>query len=107
MGKPNIIDLINSEEWKACVEFIKKPIPLYHQRPWPTPPISPFAIKPKPPIQTIKRTRRRQLTLDRAMRQANKAGITVKSATLTPDGVKLDLGDQANSDQPNPWDSVQ
>jgi hypothetical protein len=93
----------DSPGWRALCAFAKNPNAyLYPDDPEPW-----EVITTKPPTKKLKRTRQRQLTLDRAMRQANKAGVAVKSATLTPDGVKLDLGDQANSDQPNPWDSVQ
>ncbi|WP_283807437.1 hypothetical protein [Bradyrhizobium jicamae] len=42
----------------------------------------------------------------RALRQANKAGVSVSSAMVKPDGVVLELG-ETTPDQPNPWDSVQ
>ena len=53
-----------------------------------------------------KRTRKRKVTLDQAMKQANKAGIAVSVATINPDGsASLQLGEAAQ--QSNPWDSVQ
>jgi hypothetical protein len=56
--------------------------------------------KPKP-----KQTRKRKVTLARALQQAGKAGVSISSATVKPDGVMLELGE--TPDQPNPWDGVQ
>lgn len=57
----------------------------------------------KPPAK--KRSRKRKMTLDRAMRQVDKAGLRIASATLTPEGVKLELGEVDQT--ANPWDSIQ
>ncbi len=87
----------NDQAWKSLCEFVKHR-PVDDPEPWEVTTV-------KPTVKPVKRTRKRKLTLDRAMRQASKAGIAVSSATLTPDGVKLELGEATN--QTNPWDSVQ
>ena len=56
-----------------------------------------------------KRSRKRRVTLDRAMRQAKKAGMNVSAATLNADGsVKLEFGDndQNHHHQQNDWDTL-
>jgi hypothetical protein len=58
------------------------------------------------PRKKIK-TRKRKVTLARALKQAGQAGIAIRNAMVTPNGVELQLGEAATSDQPNPWDSVQ
>jgi hypothetical protein len=60
-----------------------------------------------PPEKKIK-TRKPKVTLDRVMKQANKAGIAVSGVTLHPDGsATLQFGEpQQSNGQPNPWDSV-
>ena len=52
------------------------------------------------------KTRKRKMTLVRALKQATRAGLSVSEATIKPDGVTLQLG-EATPDQANPWDSVQ
>lgn len=61
---------------------------------------------PTTPRRKIK-PRKRKLTLDRALRQAEKAGLRVASAVLTPEGVKLELGESEGGQTANPWDTVQ
>lgn len=52
-----------------------------------------------------RRTRKRRVTIDRAMRQAAKAGVSVSAATITADGgVTLSLG-EGQADR-NEWDDV-
>jgi hypothetical protein len=51
-------------------------------------------------------TRKRRVTLDRAMRQAKKADVTVSAATLNADGsVTLSFGEDDHHDQ-NDWDTL-
>jgi hypothetical protein len=51
-----------------------------------------------------RRRRYRRVTLQRALRQADKAGVTVSGATLNPDGSIMLQFDQAHG--PNEWDNV-
>jgi hypothetical protein len=58
------------------------------------------------PDQIPKPSRKRRITISRAMKQAAEAGLTVKGVVVKPDGaVELQLNEAA-SDQPNPWDSI-
>lgn len=57
-----------------------------------------------------KRMRKRRITLDRAMRQASKAGVAVNGAIVNSDGsVTLTFGEPANGSakEVNEWDTVQ
>jgi hypothetical protein len=55
-----------------------------------------------------KRTRKRKMTLDRAIKAACRAGVNVINATMAQDGsVKLQLGETSNDHDVNEWDSVQ
>jgi hypothetical protein len=88
---------MNDDAWKALCDFAKHPDrPGDPREPWEI-----VTRTPKP-----KQTRKRKVTLARALQEANKAGVSVSSATVKPDGVVLELGETA-PDQPNPWDSVQ
>jgi Na+-transporting NADH:ubiquinone oxidoreductase subunit NqrC len=49
-----------------------------------------------------KRRRQRKVTLSRALREAQKAGVSVSGATLTAEGVTLTFG-QAPTEANNPW----
>jgi hypothetical protein len=55
-----------------------------------------------------KRSRKRRMTLARALRQADKAAVPVQAATLNADGsVRLELGDDGqNHRRHNEWDDV-
>ena len=68
--------------------------------------VEPWDQETHPPKkQPIKR--KCKVTIDRAMKQANQAGLSVSSATVTAEGgVKLELGETSNG-QHNPWDDVQ
>jgi hypothetical protein len=63
------------------------------------------------PLTAQKRTRKRRVTLARAMRQASKAGLKVSGATINADGsVTLAFSETAGSqgkELENEWDSVQ
>jgi hypothetical protein len=84
--------------WKALCVYAAHPERFSREHPS----LEPWEIKTiKPP-----KKRRRPVTLQRAMKAASKAGIAVAGATLTPEGVKLDIG-EAVQHSPNPWDSVQ
>ena len=50
--------------------------------------------------------RKRKVSLARAMKQADKAGLSVTAATLTADGVELHWS-EASANTSNEWDSVQ
>jgi hypothetical protein len=55
-----------------------------------------------------KPTRKRKMTLDRAMKAASRAGVNVNCAVMAQDGsVRLELGDTNNGHDVNEWDSVQ
>jgi hypothetical protein len=87
---------MNDDAWKAFCDFTKHP----ERHGDPREPWEIATTKPKP-----KQTRQRKMTLVRALKQADKAGVKVGSATVKPDGVMLELGE--TPDPPNPWDSVQ
>jgi hypothetical protein len=87
---------MNDTSWKAFCDFAAHPTRhLDPREPWEV-----VTSKRKP-----KQTRQRKVTLSRALQQAAKAGVSVSSATLKPDGVVLQIGE--TPEQPNPWDSVQ
>jgi hypothetical protein len=67
-----------------------------HREPWDI-----ITTKAKP----IK-ARRRKITLARAMKQASKAGVSVRQVMVKPEGVELQLGETVEI-TPNEWDSVQ
>jgi hypothetical protein len=50
--------------------------------------------------------RQRRPTLASALKQAGKAGVPVKAATLGSDGVKLEFGESGQATDINPWDEV-
>jgi hypothetical protein len=86
----------DDEAWKALCAFARNPVRSGDPRePWDV-----TTTPPKP-----KSTRKRRMTLARAMKQADRAGVKVGSVVMKPDGVTLELGEASN--QPNPWDSVQ
>jgi hypothetical protein len=82
--------------WGAFCAFSRNPYPDDDREPWDV------VTTPRPKIKS----RERQMTLARAMKQAKRAGVAVQSVTVKSDGVELQLGD-ATPDQANPWDSVQ
>lgn len=86
--------------WRAMTAFAKNPTSTADPRePWEV-----HTVKPKQ-----KQTRKRRMTLSRALKQADRAGIKVGSATVKTDGVVLELGDQNDpqiDDEPNEWDVV-
>jgi hypothetical protein len=49
---------------------------------------------------------RRRITLDRALKQAAKAGLTVKGAEIYDDRLVLQFGEPATNGEINPWDMV-
>ncbi len=55
-----------------------------------------------------RRARKRSVTLDRALKQASKAGIAVSGASLNADGsATLIFGEAPNGHDFNEWDTVQ
>jgi hypothetical protein len=91
---------MNNDAWAALCAFARHPERSADPRErWE------FTTTPKP------KARKRKMTLVRAIRQAAKAGVAIRSAMLTPEGVELQLipGDhfEAAPDKPNPWDTVQ
>jgi hypothetical protein len=91
------ITMENRDAWRALCAFAKQP----HRSDDPREPWEVVTSSAKPKTKS----RRRKITVDRAMRQAAKAGLSVSAATITADGgVELRLGEPQ---QPNPWDSVQ
>jgi hypothetical protein len=85
----------NDDAWRALCAFVKHPYPADDREPWDI-----VTTRPKP-----RKTRKRRMTLARALKQADKAGVAVSSAVVKTDGVVLELGE--TSTQPNPWDKVQ
>jgi hypothetical protein len=82
--------------WRAFIEFVHNPEGRSCTEPWDTPTVP----KTKP-----KTRRRRHITLERAMKEAEKAGIKPTSAKVTADGVQFDLTEHAaNDDSQNEWD---
>jgi hypothetical protein len=84
------------DAWRALCAFVKHPYPADDREPWDI-----VTTKPKK-----KQTRKRKMTLARALKQATKAGVAVSNVVVKPDGVELQLGETSNT-QPNPWDKVQ
>jgi hypothetical protein len=84
---PNYVDhnkRMNQHAYSASMN--SKPI--YDEYdPWATNDPSPLYVR-----RTPKRVRNRKPTLASVIRQARKAGIDVTGATVTKDGVSLDLG---------------
>ncbi|MFB6448938.1 hypothetical protein [Bradyrhizobium tunisiense] len=67
---------------------------------------APWDIETRPP--KLKHTRKRRVTLTRAMRQADEAGVKVSGATLNANGsVTLQFGSPNVSEETNEWDTVQ
>ncbi|WP_441232574.1 hypothetical protein [Bradyrhizobium sp. 1200_D9_N1_1] len=77
------------DAWRAFIEFSKRGfVPGDDRERW--------DIETFPPKQ--KRTRKRRMTLARAMQQANDAGVAVSSATVNADGsVTLTFGKSATT----------
>ncbi|MGY3490226.1 hypothetical protein ACVW1C_008109 [Bradyrhizobium sp. USDA 4011] len=91
----------SNDAWEAFCDFGKRGLTdgEYRER---------WDIKTFPPKK--KRVRKRSVTLARAMRQANEAGLAVSSATLNADGsVTLTFGEPVSrtGGQSNEWDTVQ
>ena len=86
-----------SEAWAAFCAFARNPYPDDDRERWD------IVTTPRPKIKS----RKRRMTLGRAMKQANRAGVAVQSVTVKSDGVELQLGEAVTPDQANPWDSVQ
>lgn len=92
MGKGN-------DGWQALCAFVRHPYPDDDREPWDI-----ITTRPKP-----KQTRKRRMTLARALRQADKAGVSVSNVVVKPEGVELQLGETPPSnghDQVNEWDEV-
>ena len=90
--------LMSDEAWKAFCLFSRNPHRDRDPRePWDV------VTTPRPKIKT----RKRRMTLARAMKQANRAGVAVQSVTVKSDGVELQLGEAATPDhEVNEWDVV-
>lgn len=91
----------NDDAWQAFIEFSKRGFVRGDDR-------ERWDIETFPPKQ--KRTRKRRITLARAMRQASEAGVAVNGATVNADGsVTLTFGNPANGsgENFNEWDTVQ
>jgi hypothetical protein len=87
---------MSDNPWTALCNFVKHPYPADDRERWDI-----ITTKPKP-----KQTRRRKMTLARAMKQATKAGVSVRQVMVKPEGVELQLGETVEI-TPNEWDSVQ
>ena len=87
---------MSNEAWKAFCAFSRNPYPDDDREPWDV------VTTPRPKIKS----RKRRMTLARAMKQAKRAGLSVSEATVTSNGITLQLG-EATPDQANPWDAVQ
>jgi hypothetical protein len=62
---------------------------------------------PPPKPKKTSTRRRKMMTLNRALKQAMRAGVSVVNATLTPDGVRLEIANGNGRDTINEWDAVQ
>jgi hypothetical protein len=83
------------DAWRALIDFAAGSPPTDDREPW--------DVSTSPP----KKKRRRKVSLSRALAQANRAGVEVKAATLTPEGgVTIEIG-EADATKPNSWDDVQ
>jgi hypothetical protein len=94
------------DAWRAFCDFVKHPHP--HRD---ADPREPWEVITRPAKPKPKQTRKRKVTLTRALKQADKAGVLVSGATVKPDGsVALELGNKSNgaslNDDLNEWDSV-
>jgi len=88
---------MSDDVWAALCAFAKNPqLQGDPREPWEIV----TTRKPKP------KTRKRKMTLARALRQADKAGVAVSSATITANGVELQMGETA-VETANEGDSVQ
>jgi hypothetical protein len=85
--------------WQAFIDFSKHGF-------IPDDPRERWEIETFSPRQ--KRTRKRRMTLARAMRQASEAGVAVSGATVNSDGsVTLTFGEAApQSKKSSEWDEV-
>lgn len=85
------------DPWGALCAYAEFPYPNDDREPWDV------ICTPRKKI----RTRQRKVTLARALKQADQAGVAIRNATVTPNGIELQLGEATSENQPNPWDSVQ
>ena len=91
----------NDAAWRAMCAFAKNPIA--HGDP---PLLEPWEVTTRPAKPKIK-TRKRWVTLHRAVRQASKAGVAISGATINGDGsATLQFSDEQQPQQENPWDAV-
>jgi hypothetical protein len=81
--------------WTTLCSFARYPYPADDREPWDV------VTTPRPKTKT----RKRRMTLARALRQADKAGVSVSNAVIKPDGVELQLGETVETG--NEWDTVQ
>jgi hypothetical protein len=94
----------NDDAWQALIRFCANgcvPDHLLAQR-------APWEIVTYPPKRKL--TRKRRVTLSRAMQQASKAGLAVNAATVNADGsITLSFGETAPQNQgatSSEWDEV-
>lgn len=91
----------SDDAWRAFIDFSKRGF-------IPDDPRERWEIETFPPKQ--KRTRKRRMTLARAMRQAREAGVAVSGATVNADGsVTLTFGEavsQSKNAASSEWDEV-
>jgi hypothetical protein len=92
---------MTDDGWKALCEFVRHPT-RYRE-----PDLEPWDVVPRPPKA---KSRKRRVTLARALRQAERADVPVRAATVRPDGsVALELGKSVTENSvtdANEWDSV-
>jgi hypothetical protein len=89
-----------TDNWTAFCAFGKHPYRYADlDEPWD------IVTTPRPQIKT----RKSQMTLARALKRADKAGVTFRNAVVEPEGVELQLGETPpgnGHDQVDEWDEV-
>ena len=114
MGKKRDVKAIKHDEdaaWRGVCDYYKaNPIigrsDYFPRSDYFADPREPWEI----PLTPRAKPRQRKMTVARAMKQAAKAGVAVRSATVKADGgVELQLGQSSQNEkiEANPWDSVQ
>jgi hypothetical protein len=93
---------MRNDPWTALCDFVKHP----HRG---ADPREPWEVIITPAETKTRLTRKRRVTVARAIKQAAKAGISVRDVVVKPDGsVALQLGESASAfvETANEWDEV-
>jgi hypothetical protein len=94
---------MSNDAWKALCDFAKHPDRGGDPR-------EPWEVVTTPrPVNGNPLTRKRRVTMERALKLAARAGVAVSGVIVKPDGsVTLELGSGSPNGEPdvNEWDSV-